>query len=80
MALAENMLLQKTMVSGLEIVKTKHLVKLRKGVHATDPVCPGSLISASPLCKIINPKRIGMMDHLPLPHPPPNRIISIFKL
>jgi hypothetical protein len=36
MAFAENTLLQKMMVSGLEIVKTKQLVKLRKGVHATD--------------------------------------------
>ena len=38
------------MVSGLDIVNTKQLVKLRKGVHATDPACPGSLINASPLC------------------------------
>jgi len=73
------MLLQKTMVSGLDIVNTKQPVKLRAGVHAIDPACPGSLINASPLCKIINPKRISLMD-LPLPHPPPNIIISIFRL
>ena len=62
MAFAENTLLQKTMVRGLEIVNTKQLVKLRKGVHATDPACSGPLINTSPLYKIISPNKNSMME------------------
>jgi len=66
MAFAENTLLQKMMVSGLEIVKTKQLVKLRKDVHATD--------RSSLLCN--HQSEDDEYDGA-LPNPPPNIIISI---
>jgi hypothetical protein len=48
MALAEKMLLQNTMVSGLEIVSMKQLAKLLKGVQ-TETARAVSLMPAIPL-------------------------------
>ena len=48
-AFAEKMLVQNTMVNGLEIVSTKQLIKLLAGVHAIALICSVLLINTSPL-------------------------------
>ncbi len=55
------MLLQKTMVSGLEIVSMKQLVKLLKGVQ-TETTWAVSLMPAIPLCRIIRPNKTSMTE------------------
>jgi len=61
-AFAENTLVQKTMVKGLETVNIKQLVKLLTGVQATEPACPALLINARPLYKIINPNSTSITE------------------
>lgn len=61
-AFAENMLVQNTMVNGLEIVNTKQLVKLLIGVHAIELICSVLFINTNPLYKIINPNSISIIE------------------
>ena len=56
------MLPQNTMVSGLEIVNIKQVVKLFKGVHAIEPAGPVLPLNEDVVYKIIRPNRISMIE------------------